>query len=139
LIIFKKYYIIIIKKGKVIKMSEKRITKRMRFVEIIELAKENGREDIVEFVNHEIALLDKKASVKKPTKVQIENLELMEVITEVLTNLNKPLTISEMQEADEKLATLSNQKISALLTKLVNANKVIKTTDKRKSYFSIAD
>ena len=120
-------------------MSEKRITKRMRFIEIIELAKENGREDIVEFVNHEIELLDKKASVKKPTKVQIENLELMEVITEVLTNLNKPLTISEMQEADEKLATLSNQKISALLTKLINSNKVVKTTDKRKSFFSIAD
>ena len=120
-------------------MSEKRITKRMHFVEIIELAKENGREDIVEFVNHEIELLDKKASVKKPTKVQIENLELMEVIIKVLTNLNKPLTISEMQEADEKLASLSNQKISALLTKLINSNKVVKTTDKRKSFFSIAD
>jgi DNA-binding transcriptional regulator GbsR (MarR family) len=63
----------------------------------------------------------------------------MEIITEVLSNLNKPLTISEMQEADEKLATLSNQKISALLTKLINSNKVVKTTDKRKSYFSIAD
>lgn len=120
-------------------MSEKRITKRMRFVEIIELAKENGREDIVEFVNHEIELLDKKASNKTLTKTQVENIELMEVITEVLENLNKPLTISEMQEANEKLATLSNQKISALLTKLINSNKVVKTTDKRKSFFSIAD
>ena len=81
----------------------------MRFAEIIELAKENGREDIVEFVNHEIELLDKKASNKTLTKTQVENIELMEVITEVLENLNKPLTISEMQEADEKLATLSKE------------------------------
>jgi len=120
-------------------MSEKRITKRMRYAEIIELAKENGREDIVEFINHEIALLDKKAANKTLTKVQVENIELMGLITETLENLGKPATISEIQEADEKLAILSNQKVSALLTKLVNSNKVVKTTDKRKSYFSIAD
>jgi len=34
---------------------------------------------------------------------------------------------------------MSNQKVSALMKKLVDADRVIKTPDKKKSYFSIAE
>ena len=48
------------------------------------------------------------------------------------------MTVSEMQKASEMLAGYSNQKISAILRKMVDSGAVVKTTDKKKSYFSVA-
>lgn len=48
------------------------------------------------------------------------------------------MTVSEMQKASEMLAEYSNQKISAILRKMVDSGAVVKTVDKKKSYFSIA-
>ena len=48
------------------------------------------------------------------------------------------MTVSEMQKASEKLAEYSNQKISAILRKMVDSGTIVKTVDKKKSYFSIA-
>ena len=48
------------------------------------------------------------------------------------------MTVSEMQKASDKLAEYSNQKISAILRKMVDSGTVVKTVDKKKSYFSIA-
>ena len=48
------------------------------------------------------------------------------------------MTVSEMQKASEMLAGYSNQKISAILRKMVESETVVKTVDKKKSYFSIA-
>ena len=48
------------------------------------------------------------------------------------------MTVSEMQKASEMLAGYSNQKISAILRKMVDSGTIVKTIDKKKSYFSIA-
>lgn len=48
------------------------------------------------------------------------------------------MTVSEMQKASEMLAGYSNQKISAILRKMVESKAIVKTVDKKKSYFSIA-
>ena len=48
------------------------------------------------------------------------------------------MTVSEMQKASDKLAEYSNQKISAILRKMVDSGTIVKTVDKKKSYFSIA-
>ena len=48
------------------------------------------------------------------------------------------MTISEMQKASDKLAEYTNQKISAILRKMVEIGTVVKTVDKKKSYFSLA-
>ena len=48
------------------------------------------------------------------------------------------MTVSEMQKASEMLAGYSNQKISAILRKMVESKTIVKTVDKKKSYFSIA-
>ena len=48
------------------------------------------------------------------------------------------MTVSEMQKASDKLAEYSNQKISAILRKMVESGMVVKTVDKKKSYFSVA-
>ena len=48
------------------------------------------------------------------------------------------MTVSEMQKASEMLAGYSNQKISAILRKMVESGTIVKTVDKKKSYFSLA-
>lgn len=116
---------------------EKKITKRERFMELKEIV--SNRPELVEFLDHEIELLNKKANTKTPSKTQIENENTKNVIVNVLTDLAKPVTITELQEKDSTLATLSNQKISALLTQLVKDNKVVRTVDKKKAYFTISE
>ena len=116
---------------------EKKITKKERFMELKEIV--SDRTDLVEFLNHEIELLNKKASVKTPSKTQIENENIKNVIINVLANGNKPMTITEIQENDSTLATLSNQKVSALITQLVKDNKVVRTVDKKRAYFTISE
>lgn len=120
-------------------MENKKITKREYFNTLRGIVENLDREDLVEFIDHEIELLNKKATSKKPTKIQVENENIKGLIIEGLENLDKPVTISELQESDENLANLSNQKISALLTQLIKDNKVVRVEDKRKAYFSLAD
>ena len=118
---------------------EKRITKRDNYTEILAIVTELGRTDLVDFVNHELELLANRANRNTLTKTQKENLELVEVIFNTLVELAKPATIADLQEANATITELSNQKVSALLKKLVDSNRVVKVVEKGKSYFSIAE
>lgn len=117
----------------------KKLTKRDLFGQARELAIANDREDLVAFIDHELELLDKKASASGNSKTQKENLEIIERLYSELANIDRAVTISEFQKESEYAGTLSNQKISALFKKLVDNGRVIKTVDKKKSYFSVAN
>ena len=119
----------------------KRVTKREYFGEVVKMAENLGRTDIVEFAQHEIELLDKKASSKVTTKTQKENEGIKEIIKNFLNETpNEMFTITQLQEKVEDLKDYSNQKISALVSQLVKANEIDKIVDKKKSYFkALAD
>lgn len=117
----------------------RKLTKRELFGQARELAVANGREDLVAFIDHELTLLDKKASASGNSKTQKENLEIIERLYSELANIDRAVTISEFQKESEYAGTLSNQKISALFKKLVDNGRIIKTVDKKKSYFSVAN
>lgn len=93
--------------------------------------------EMIDFINHEIELLERKHSKSGQTKTQKENIEVMEKIMSVLMEINKPVTITELQNENEKMAKYSNQKLSALLKKLVDEGRVVKIQEKKKSYFSV--
>jgi predicted transcriptional regulator len=115
-------------------MAEKKITKREMFEQI--KAKYELTEDEKKFIDHELELLAKKNSTeKKPTAQQEANKALKEVILDNLTE--EGITITDLQKKVDELAELSNQRVSALMRQLVTDNLVIKTEDKRKSYFSL--
>lgn len=117
------------------------MTKKEMFNEVIALATENKREDIVNFAQHEIDLLNSKKSSNTMTATQKANEEIKVVILEELAKLNVPMTITDFLNASEKVNTLvngSNQKTSALMKQLVDNKAVVKTVDKKKSYFSVA-
>lgn len=80
---------------------------------------------------------ENKSANRKPTKTQEENVKTLALIKDVLATFDKPATISEIQAADETLGGLSNQKVSSLVRKLVETEEVVKTVEKKKSYFAI--
>lgn len=123
-------------------MANVKMTKRDYFNEvlaIVENAKKDIKnyEDVKNFIEHEIELLNKKKSSTKPTKTQVENEKIKARILEVLTEVNEVMTISELMTADG-LEKYSNQKLSALANQLVREEKVVKTSVKKVSYFKIA-
>lgn len=115
-----------------------RITKKDRYLESINIMKELGREDLVEFFTHEYELCTKKSENKTLTKTQVENEGLREVILGVLRNTNEALTIGEIQTYNDSLVGLTSSKMSALLKPLVDNKLVIKEYVKKKAYFKIA-
>ena len=120
---------------------EKKMTKKEMFTQIIAMAKgekvEILAEEIVAFAEHEIELLAKKSSTSTKTKTQKENEVFVEQVYEALMEVGKPVTVTELMGASEKTACFSNQKLSALLKKLVDTGKVTKSIEGKKSYFSI--
>ena len=73
---------------------------------------------------------------RKPTKTQVENLGLMEIMLEVLGD-EKAKCITEIQAEKDELKPLTNQKMSSLLNKLVKEEKLEKFVDKKKTYFRL--
>lgn len=118
------------------------MTKKEKFAEILSLI-ENGSCNLSlgearEVLLNEIALLEKKAATpRKPTATQIENESLKTEIVDYLTAENKPRTIKEMQEAVSSLTNLSNQRITHLLSALVDAHILVKEYVKKTPFFAI--
>ncbi len=110
-------------------MENKKMTKKQYFGVLLEIVK--GNEDLENFINHEIELLDKKATSGTKTKNQVANESIKEEIVNALVEFGKAVTVSELMAKVE----YSNQKLSALLKQLVEENKVERIEDKRKTYF----
>lgn len=112
------------------------MTKREMFETIAAINADN--EEIVAFCQHEIELLSHKSTTKTLSKAQKANLEVMEEIKQALTDADKAVTVTDLIASSETLGGYTNQKISALLRKLVNEKVVVKTVEGKKSYFSLA-
>ena len=97
----------------------------------------NGNATYVAYLENELALIEKKAANKKSTKTQEENKGIKSVILNTLASIGSG-TITDIQNANSDLLKLSNQKVSALVRQLVESGEVVKTTDKKKSIFSVA-
>ena len=131
--------------------TEKKLTKREMFNRVIELAEvaielemelDFDATEVIDFAEHEIEMLDKKASSKSAKDKEKEKADevLISIILETLLG-SAGMTASEILKANanrEEFADVSNQKVSALLKKLVDRESVKKFTDKRKSYFHLA-
>lgn len=72
------------------------------------------------------------------TAEQKKNEGLKETILEVLTRYEEPKQIKDLIAENEELVNYTGQKISALITQLLKAEKVVKVVDKNVSKFQIA-
>lgn len=116
-----------------------KMTKKDYFATLLTIAEVSANADLVAFINHEVELLNKKSSKSTQTKTQKENEGILATIVECLATDRTPMTITELQGAYTELSEYSNQKLSALMKKLVDNHTVIKTVDKKKSYFVLAE
>ena len=124
-------------------MANTKMTKKEWFAVIREMVENSEREDKAEmlvFIDHEVELLSKKRTSTNSKKDK-ENEELCIQLEKALAELGRPVTITEfMKESTAEVATLSNQKLSALLKKCIEVrHTVVKTVDKKKSYFSLVE
>ena len=110
------------------------MTKREMFNLIATVNADN--QEIVDFCNHEIELLDnKKTSPRKPTKNQLENAQFKQDILDVLMVADAPMSIKELMVACESIADLSNQRITRLLTDLRKDGKAYRVYIKKVAHF----
>jgi hypothetical protein len=127
-------------KGLVLIMTKK-ITRKEMFAMIqgvVANSTATNKVEMVEFIEKQIAQLERKSGSSKPTKTQIENENLKGEILDEMAKIGKPVTISEFCEnSNSEIANLSNQKLSALFNQLVKAERMVKTIDKKKSYFAL--
>ena len=72
------------------------------------------------------------------TVEQKKNEVLKETILEVLARYEEPKQVKDLITENEELSEYTGQKISALITQLVKAEKVVKVADKKVSKFQIA-
>ena len=117
------------------------MTKKEMFAMVMEVVKASdaeNRTEMIDFINHEVELLNKKSSKSGESKKNKENEVLLASLVDALGEFSEPVTITDfMRTSTHEVATLSNQKLSALLKKLVDRNMVVRTVEKKRAYFSL--
>lgn len=119
-----------------IPMTEKKMTKREYFNRLLSYAHEEDKE----FILHELSLLDKKNSAeRKPTAKQTENEGFK---TDILAWMEPSVqyTVADIVKGVPSIVAsgISGNRVTALLTQLREAGKVVRTEDKRKAFYALA-
>lgn len=114
-------------------MADVKMTKAQMFEAIKAIPEVAKNEEMVEFIDKQIAQLAKRKTAE--TKTQKENVILMDKVLVAMESLGRKATATEIMKSDEELATYSLPKISAMLKKLVDGGKVERTTEKKIVYF----
>lgn len=109
------------------------------------LAEHDADVALIDFVNHQIELLDNKKESKKQSKEQEENTAYSNAIYEQMAFERKYSAAELMKELPavgdwnaNHETELSVQKLASLLKPLVDGGKVIKTTEKRRVFYTKA-
>ena len=116
------------------------MTKKEMFTLIATLNASN--QEIVDFCNHEIELLEKKKS-NGNAKANEKMEQSVDLVYKALVVVGRAVTASELiaetdlSALENESGVVSTQKVSAMLKKLVDSGKVEKFTDKKKTYFRI--
>lgn len=118
------------------------MTKKEMFAvirDVISSAPADNTDEMLAFIDHEVELLNKKASsARKPTKTQIENEGFKATIVAYLTEVDTLKCIKEIQSEVPEVSELSNQRITHLLTDLVKSGTLTKEYVKKTPFYCIA-
>lgn len=102
-------------------MTEKKITKKEMFEMLLEMPEVQATEGMVDFINHEIELLNRKRT--STSKANKENAEIAEIVLDFFrANPNRLMTCTELMKmvnASDKIKLekeMSLPKMSAVMT-----------------------
>ncbi len=121
--------------------SNRKPTKRDNFNTLLAIPAVAENADLVAFIEHEVELLDKKNSAeRKPTPKQTENAGFKSDILD-WAEAGVQYTAGDFVKGVPSIveAGISVNRVTAMLTQLVNDGAFVKTVDKRKSYYSLAE
>ena len=104
------------------------------YEKVMEKAKGVLSADELEFLKERAELHAKKNASRKPTKAQAENETIKETILGFMVE-GKAYTVTDIQKG---VGLESNQKASALIRQLKEAELVVRTEEKGKAYFTKA-
>ena len=106
---------------------------------IVEASNHPQTAELVAKIENELTLLAKKNSAeKKPTAQQVVNDSVKQAIIDGMEH-GVPYTITDIIKSVPACAELTNQRVSALMRQLKDAGVVVRTEDKRKAYFTLAE
>lgn len=120
--------------------SNRKPTKRDRYNALLAIPAVAADADLVEFINHELSLLDKKnAAERKPTPKQVENAGFKADIVAWMEPAAQYSAADITKGVPSIVAAgISANRVTAMLTQLVTAGEIVRTEDKRKSFYSLA-
>lgn len=119
----------------------KKLTKKEMFAMVREIVVANGGDNtelLTGFIDHEVELLTKKNSgEKKPTANQVANEAIK---AEILASMEADVkyTCTDIIKNVDVCNGFNIQKVSPLMNQLADSGKVVKTIEKRKTYFVLA-
>lgn len=117
---------------------EKKMTKKEIFAELLTVDGVKENEMFVNFIQHEIELLNKPRSKRTgQTAKQIENQKIGEQIVEVIADYGHSMNIKMIKEAAPEYEDLSSQKLSAILRKFVEDGILVKEVIKKITYYNV--
>ena len=118
------------------------MTKREMYNALLAMDSVKAVPELMEGIQHEIDLLNKKASAeRKPTKVQQENEKLKLAITEYLRDTGATKAVRELMVEVPELAGLNTSKVASLVTALWNKGDgvLIRETIKKVNYYTLKE
>ena len=121
-------------------MTNSKVTVRSQFEAVKAVLLETGHADLAEFIDGRIAQTVKKNSAeRKPTAKQIENDGFKADIVAWM-DVDVQYTAADVLKGVPSIVAsgMSINRVSALLTQLVDNGSVTKVTDKRKNFYSLA-
>lgn len=118
-------------------MADVKMTRVEMFNAIKAIPQVAENQEMVDFIDKQIAQLAKRKSAE--SKTQKENKALMEVVVDAMAVLNKPATATQIMKSDASLLELSLPKVSALLKKLIEDGRVERTIEKKIALFSLVE
>ena len=118
-------------------MADVKMTRVEMFNAIKAIPQVAENQEMVDFIDKQIAQLAKRKSAE--SKTQKENKALMEVVVDAMTVLDKPATATQIMKSDAYLSELSLPKVSALLKKLIENGRVERTIEKKIALFSLVE
>ena len=123
---------------------EKKITLKENFERLAGVVKganidETEKNELLLFINNRIEQINKKASGTSTKEKENKALQdqIKAILLDLLAQQSEPINIATMLKV-EPLSQYTNQRISAILTKLIAENKVERTVIKKVPFFAIA-
>lgn len=118
-----------------------KITMKEMFAEIITLAEDAERQDIIDFCEERINALNKKSASRSSAKAEKKAEENAPVIAEIRKVLGggSAMTVAEMRERNTLLGTMTPQKITPVLTALAESGELTKEKVKGRMTYTLVE